>query len=155
MAHTSRLPSEIVVHLKAESGRSLPLHDILVSVNLYWHGRYYYGDLIGLTDDSGTVRITRDRIERDFDGSQYLFPMDLKVSLDETDPVIGIVVQGHLAFLAATKAVGENRMVTPEARAAYARARNADVLTARTQVKLPVTPPDQLTIELTLTASSN
>jgi hypothetical protein len=155
MTHTSRLPSEIVVVLKVERDCSFPLSDILVSLNLYCHGRYYYGDLIGLTDDSGTVRITRDRIQLDFDADERLFPMDYKVPLGETDPIVGIVVQGHSDFLSARSAVEESRMVRPDARAAYARARNADVQTSRTQVKLPVAPPDQLIIELTVTAKAN
>jgi len=151
----SRLPREIVVRLKTESNSIIPLRDVLVSLELYCHGAYYYGDLIGLTDDSGTVRITRDRVQQDFDRDQDLFLMDYKVPLDQTDPVVGIVVRGDSDFLTRKKAVEESRMVRPDARAAYARARNAAVQTARTQVELPAAPSDQLAIELSLTSSDS
>jgi hypothetical protein len=146
----SWLPNEIVVHLKSTGNGSAPLEELLVSLELYWRGLYYFGDLVGLTDDSGVVRITRDRILEDFALNQDLFPMDYKVPLDETDPVVGIIVRGGSEFLTLKTAVDTNPLVTPDARSAYARARNASVRTTRTQIDLLNAPRDLLPVELTL-----
>jgi hypothetical protein len=144
----SRLPNEIIVHVRTLSNGGSPLADLLVSLQLYWHGSYYYGDLIGLTDEFGNARITRDRILRDFDEDQRLFPMDYKVPIDQIDPVAGILVRGHSDFVAARSALEANPLVASDVRAAYMRARNEAVRTGGVQVNLPRSTADRLQVEL-------
>jgi hypothetical protein len=144
----SQLPSELVFNVKNQSSGELPLPDVVVSMELYWRGLYYYGDLIGITDADGTARIARDRLLQDFAKDQHLFPMDFKVPLEQSDAVIGIVVRGESDFLAVREAINKNPLVTFFARDVYARGRNASLQTTRRKIELPATATASLSIDL-------
>ena len=126
-------PPEIRVTL-LEEGQGDGYPGILVSCNFFWHGRYYFGTTVGTTDGSGRTQLKRDQLELDFRENQRLFPMDLKVQLDNCDPLIEVVVRGGAEFSALRDAVERNPLVTPRARAAYAGARNAMVESASSRV---------------------
>ena len=67
---SSRVPTswhpQVVTTVRDEQllpGGSIPAADILVGINLLVSDRYYYGNLLGLTDAAGVAIITRDELE--------------------------------------------------------------------------------------------
>jgi hypothetical protein len=51
-----RLPQQIRVQLQDVSGRNLAAADVLIAINLLLAGRYYYGNILGLTNANGASR---------------------------------------------------------------------------------------------------
>jgi len=93
------LPAAIEVKVLTDDGSDIDGQEILVHLDLLWHGEYYCGVHMGLTDQAGTARISAGEIERQFDENRRLFPMDFKVPLDECDEVARIGIMGSRAFL--------------------------------------------------------
>jgi hypothetical protein len=70
-----RLSNRIAVQLVQPDGGRSGLPDILVALDTFVAGRYYFGTLVGLTDTAGMVMIEGEELARDFRRNQQLFPM--------------------------------------------------------------------------------
>ena len=90
------LPSELSVTFLDARGNAVP--GVLASLYLYWHGQYYYPFPFGLSDTAGSVRADGAEVHRHFRDQQQLYPMDLKVPLEECDEEAGIKVYGGAEF---------------------------------------------------------
>jgi len=132
-----RLPEAIEVAVSDTTGEALA--NILVELDLRWHGNYYFGTHMGLTAADGIARATSGAIEHSFRENQIVFPMDYKVPLDECDDTVGIGVLGSTEFISASSKAEGSRLVTAQAKVNWARAANADVLSRRIDVPVPVT----------------
>jgi len=128
------------------------MKDVLTSVQLYWRGHPYYGDLMGLTDADGLVQITRERLEADFLRDQQLFPMDYREPLDLCDPVLEIKVRGGDEFSNAKVNVETNPLVDADVRDAYARAANQRIASSHVRIDLLDARSDQMAIDMHLNA---
>jgi hypothetical protein len=82
-----RLPNQIAVQLVDPRGNDLREANVLIGLNLLHADRYYYGNLVGLTDSTGRTSITGKEIERRYASDQRNFPMDYKLELIECDAV--------------------------------------------------------------------
>lgn len=121
-----RLPEHIEVRLSDARGGAANEGDILVAVNLLASGRYYYGNLVGLTGTDGVVRQTREELERRYLRDQAHFPMDYKLELIECDPQIELTVLSGAEVATARTAVAEDFSIAVDIRESYARARNQE-----------------------------
>lgn len=120
-----RLPGRVVVQLRDPSGRLLDTPDVLIAINVLHEGRYYYGNLVGLTDPRGQAQVTRDELERRFRADQATYPMDYRIALEDGDPIVEVAVLSEQELSAARVAVASSPVASPELRACYHRARNA------------------------------
>jgi hypothetical protein len=120
-----RLPARIEAHLKNVSGGSLPVADVLVGINLLVGGRYYYGNLLGLTNASGVAIVTRDELDLRFAADRAMYPMDYKVDADACDPLIEVFILSAEQIAAAREAIADSS-VSYDIDEAYQRARNPD-----------------------------
>ena len=75
--------------------------DILVNVEIWQNGMYYFGTAMHLTDDNGKVAISRKSIESSFELDQQAFVMDYKTSLSSCDPQIVLSVLDGRRFVRA------------------------------------------------------
>lgn len=114
----------IRVQLVDTSGESLRVPDVLVGLNILRHGRYYYGNLIGLTNASGLAQVDGSEIEDRFDHDRALFPSDYKTELADCDEQIEVAVLSRKELEEARAAVTESYFVPPETKDLYARAVN-------------------------------
>lgn len=119
-----RLPARIEAHLEHLSGGSLPAADILVGINLLVSGRYYYGNLLGLTDSSGMASVSRDELELRFAADRAMYPMDYKVELGACDSFIEVFILSAEQIARAREAIAASP-VSYDIDEAYQRARNA------------------------------
>jgi hypothetical protein len=149
----SRLPQQITAHL-IPGGTVASVGDILVSLQLYWRGQPYYADMLGLTDQSGLVQISRTKIQSDFSRDQKLFPMDYKERLDLCDPMIDIVIRGGKEFVQALESISSNPLVDADVLEAYAMARNRDVHSTRVRVDLLAKPSNHLIVDVPVAPTS-
>lgn len=142
-----RFPDRLLVRVTAgSSGR--PVADVAVHLDVRWHGRYYFGHLLGLTDERGQVEERRPALDAIFRQAQRDFPMDYKVPLADCDAVVGVGVRGGTEFETARQAAAGSSLVLPECRAIWARARNAEVATTTREVDLGASPPDLVVVTL-------
>lgn len=118
-----RLPNQIAVTLVNRYGEPLRQPDVLVGVNLLREGRYYYGNLVGLTDRDGRVLLEGAELERRYAADQRNFPMDYKVELIECDAIGELVVLSHDEISQALTSL-ESFGVSGDFRRMYARAAN-------------------------------
>lgn len=114
----------IAVQLTNASGRPLRERNVLVAVNLLSGGRYYYGNLIGLTDSRGYASTTRETLEREFYRDRASFPMDYKLELIECDNNVELVLLSREEIQKAQAAIEQFGDVDSAVVSAYARARN-------------------------------
>lgn len=119
-----RLPSRIVVTLAHPSGQRLSEANVLIGINLLLSGRYYYGNLVGLTDKAGAVGVDGEQIERRYAGDQNDSPMDYKVELIECDSVVEIVLLAHEDVQTAITALEGSVGQSAEFRDMYLKATN-------------------------------
>ncbi len=118
-----RLPNQLAVTVVDRFGNVFRHSDILIGINLLLNGRYYYGNLFGLTDSDGRVSLAGTELEKRYAADQRAFPMDYKVELIECDPVGELVLLSHddisraLSGLESFPASGEFRLM-------YSRATN-------------------------------
>ena len=120
-----RLPMKVGAQLQDVDGHRMGAADVLIAINFLVNGRYYYGNLIGLTDQTGAVQLARDELDLRFAADRALFPMDYKVDLDDCDPIVEICLLSEGEIEAAKTAVQDSEFVTPEIRASYDSAKNA------------------------------
>lgn len=99
--------------------------DVLVAVNLLVSTRYYYGNLVGLTDGAGRVSITSEELERRYASDQARFPMDYKLELIACDAIAEVVLLSEAEVVDATRAIEADFSVSPAIQGFYRRARNA------------------------------
>lgn len=144
----SFLPKRLVVRL-IPSDRQMPVKNILVTVQLLWRGRPYFGDVVGLSDSSGTAGVTSEKIERDFKKNTELFPMDYKVPLDQCDVAVELSVVGGGEFNTRLRSISSG-LVDPDIRNMYKRAKNSDVESARKTVDLRGLTSDEVVVDLPL-----
>ena len=93
---TLELPAAVEVELVPEQGADVA--GLLVAIDVHHAGRYYYGTLVGLSDDAGRVRLERGALERDFAADQRLFLMDYRVPLEQCDVEAAVRVDGGQDF---------------------------------------------------------
>jgi hypothetical protein len=132
-----QLPEAMEVAVSDTTGEALA--NILVNLDLRWHGNYYFGTHVGLTAADGIARATASAIAHSFRESQIAFPMDYKVPLAECDDTVGIGVLDSTEFISASREAASSGLVTAQAKGDWARAANADVLSRRIDVPVPVT----------------
>ncbi len=120
-----RLPGRVAVQLRDVRGHPLAAADILIAINVLHEGRYYYGNLVGLTDPSGRAQLTRDELDLRFVADKVSYPMDYKIDLEDADPLIEIALLSDQEIAEAKVAVESSRCVSPDIGLCYHRARNA------------------------------
>lgn len=130
------VPERVTVQLVDQHNHPLCEPDILIALNTFIAGRYYYGSILGLTDAVGRATTTGGALLNLFHQDQGLFPMDYRVPLEECDPVIELVILCPEEVDQSRVAVRESYWVSPAVRDAYERARNARVAAVAATVAL-------------------
>ena len=125
-----RLPARLEVQLLDMKGSTLRERDVLVAINLLAHGRYYYGNLVGLTDMSGCATIEGVEVEGRFIADRAAYPAEYKLDLNECDEAIELVILSAKAIDDARCAVAQQSGIPPYVRDCYDRARNDEVTPA-------------------------
>ena len=143
-----RLPKIVEARVRTSDGELV--EDLLVSVAALWKGNNYYGSVMGLTDDLGQVRLTRDQFLSDFEEDRRTFPMDLKLPLDECDPALEIIVRGGAEFRELKQSIEASTLIDPDVPPLYARARNERFRTSRQRLDLTGNLPDAVRIEIAI-----
>jgi len=139
------LPSELSVTFLDTTGNAVP--GVLASLYLYWHGLDYYPFPFGLSDAAGLVRASAPEVERHFHEQQQLFPMDLKVPLEECDEEAGISIIGGAEFEEHRRSLRPG-WTEPRWMEQWRSARNAQFATSTTKVSLTSTLGRSLSITL-------
>lgn len=124
---------------------------VLVALNTLVDGRYYYGNLVGLTDMGGSASIERHELDLRFAADQGMFPMDYKVPLDECDPFIEVSLMSRSELAEARAAVASSSFVSEDIRNAYAAARNELYRPSRARVWADLPKQSLLLVTLTTT----
>ena len=143
-----------IVEAKVISSDGNPVEDLLVSIAALLRGNHYYGDVMGLTDSRGEVRLTRDRFLGDFEQDRRSFPMDYKIPLDGCDPALDIIVRGGAEFRELKHSTETSTLVDPKVTALYARARNELFVTTRQRVDLTGSPPAIVRVRIDIDRAS-
>ncbi len=123
------MPPSLEIRIVDQNGA--PVAGALVSVRTFYEAQYYYGNLLGLTDEQGVVCLTRKQLHQDFERDQLMFPMDYKVGLDECDPEIEVLIRGGAEFRQAKHTLASNSLVSEDVRLLYDRAVNEGLGSAR------------------------
>lgn len=118
------LPLGFEVRLTTVMGQPLHAKDVLVGVNFILGGRYYYGNLIGLTDAKGVAKVERPVLVRRFESDRAAFPMDYKVGLETLDSCIEVMVLNATEIATAVDAVESGSPVGQQFAEMYQRAQN-------------------------------
>jgi hypothetical protein len=146
------LPGRVTVQLQDVRGRPLAASDVLIAINLLHEGRYYYGNLLGLTDSRGRAELTRHELELRFVADKVSYPMDYKIELEDADPLVEVALLSHQEIAEAMAAVESSPSVSPDIRLCYYRARNAYFTPATLRFWADL--PGVAVAELTLTTSA-
>jgi hypothetical protein len=128
---------------------------VLVAVSTLLNGGYYFGDLMGLTNEQGVVRITGEQLRRDFEANQKTFPMDFKIALEDCDAALDVIVRGGEEFRDLKGSIESSSLVRSNVKALYARARNEMFESTRMRLDLSGRPRRVDPVELVLDASLN
>ena len=120
-----RLPGRVAVQLQDVRGRPLAAPDVLIAINVLHAGRYYYGNLVGLTDSNGRAELTRDELDLRFVADKVSYPMDYTIELEDADPLIEVALLSEQEIAEARAAVDSSPSISREIGASYHRARNA------------------------------
>lgn len=148
------LPAQISVQLVDGGGKPLRQNNVLVGLNLLRNGRYYYGNLIGLTSTSGTVTISGVEIERRYLRDQLLYPSDYKLELVECDSDIEVLLLSGADIERAREGIRENDQLEPFVPTSYARARNRDFRPTLARVSTEARTQRELYVYLTTTVTT-
>ena len=124
---TLHLPAELAVTVITDDPAVTDLADILVNADFYLEGRYYYGDLLGLTDPAGQLLVPKRHILEGFRESQLGGIMDYKVPLDRCDANATIRIPGGGDFRFNQLLVPGSAHISNWAQDIWARARNVDL----------------------------
>lgn len=119
-----RLPARVTVQLVDSGGHALRASGILVSINTLVDGHYYYGNLVGLTDEGGLASIDRHELDLRFAADRGMFPMDYKVAFEECDPLIEVSLMSQAELAEARAAIASSSFISEDIRKAYAVASN-------------------------------
>jgi len=130
-----QLPRSVSVKLVDPQGTPLAEPDVLVGINLLSSGRYYYGNLVGLTDSQGVAIVTGDELEARYRADQAEFPMDYKLELIECDANIELVLLSDREIEDALNAIDALSIPSRALRSVYARARNAEFTSALQKIE--------------------
>lgn len=130
-----QLPRSVSVRLVDPTGTPLAEPDVLVGINMLSSGRYYYGNLVGLTDSRGVAVVTGDDLEARYRADQAEFPMDYKLELIECDADIELVLLSVREIEDALSAIDALAIPSRVLRSVYARARNAKFTTALQKIE--------------------
>lgn len=123
------LPDEIIIRVESEGRSDGSVVDLLITVDFELDGRYYFGSLVGLTDALGVAQTTRQALATHFRDNQAMFPKHYWVPLEECDGMVLFAVPGGAHFQSQATAATSAPMISPTARALWARARNGQVAT--------------------------
>jgi hypothetical protein len=124
----------INIQLTTGDHKPLPIHDVLVLINLFTGGRYRYGFIAGRTDKEGRLNVTYDDIEKLRRANAQEFLMDYNTKLEDCDPLAQIVVPSEEDLLARKEKVFENLGSDPDWAATWPA--NAKVKAQESTVKL-------------------
>lgn len=119
-----RLPTRIEAHLTDTAGHALREPAVLVAVNLLSHGRYYFGNLIGLTNENGVAVIEGVELELRYLDDRARYPMDYKLELSDCDELIEVVLLSGAELVQAREAMAQGSDVASSIRSQYGTARN-------------------------------
>lgn len=143
------LPRRVEVRLKDIRDRPLAAADILIGLNLLVEGRYYYGNLVGLTNDQGHAVVLGQELETRFDIDRARFPMDYKVGLDGCDSTIEVQILSESEVETARRSIAADYSIAPSIRDLYDQARNERVAPALARVQVSSAMAQDLVIDLT------
>jgi len=121
-----RLPGRIQARLQDISGAELRTADVLIGINTFRNGKYYYGNLLGLTDPMGRVELPRHELELRFAADRVAFPSDFTTDLETSDERVEIVLLTAAELEQARESIAQDRAISQDIRAAYEMARNAE-----------------------------
>lgn len=129
------LPASVRAELRDFTGQRLHMRNILIGINLFVDGRYYYGNIVGLTDAQGSAELARSELDLRFAADRAAYPADYRLDLEECDSILEVFIlpQAEIAALlgdSAAKAVVDKRILE-----LYASSRNELVTPA--WLKLP------------------
>jgi len=147
-----RLPGRVEVRLTDLSGERLNAAGILIGLNVLLDGRYYYGNLVGLTDQRGSTSIARSEIDLRFAADRALYPIDYKVQLEDCDSQVELILLSEAELAEASRAVAANPGISADIREQYAAARNR--LFAPALVRFWADLPQQAAVVLTIPTHS-
>jgi hypothetical protein len=125
-----------------------------VSLDIRIAGRYYFGTILGLTDQAGETEIADSQVQDDFKRNQQLFMMDFKVPLEQCDSVIGIKLHGAGEFRSAQQIALNGPLVAPDARALWAKARNSEIESASVEADTTDS-PSELIVDVPIKPASD
>ena len=131
-----RMPNEMHVQLIDTRGRALEVANILIGINTLVEGRYYYGNLVGLTDRTGSATASGPSIERDFHRDRASYPMDYRIDLDQCDDELEFLILSPEELEEARSAVSDDFTINAQVRESYARALNQLVKPALKRVRV-------------------
>jgi len=129
-----RLPTRIEAHLIDTAGRALGEPGVLIAVNILSNGRYYFGNLVGLTNEAGVAAIEGVELELRFLDDRRRYPMDYKLELSECDELMEIVLLSADDIRQTSEAIEQGAEITPSIRSQYAAARNSNFTQAAVRV---------------------
>lgn len=130
------MPNEMHVQLIDARGRALEVANILIGINTLIEGRYYYGNLVGLTDRTGSATASGSSIARDFHRDRASYPMDYRVDLDQCDDELEFLILSPEELEEARSAISDDFSVNAHVRASYAQALNHLVKPALKRVRV-------------------
>lgn len=130
-----RIPSQIAVQLVDRSGTPIRAENVLVAVNLLRAGRYYYGNVIGLTDSHGRAELQGSILEQRYASDRHNFPSDYKLELIECDPEAEFVLLSEQDIQAAIDGL-EPFGSSGDFRRMYERAQNGNFSPATVRCQL-------------------
>lgn len=131
-----RMPTEMRIQLVDARGRALEVANILVGINTLVQGRYYYGNLVGLTDRAGSATVSGMSIARDFHRDRASYPMDYRVDLEQCDDELEFLILSPEELEEARSAISDDFSVNAHVRESYAQALNHLVKPALKRVRV-------------------
>jgi len=120
-----KFPATLSVQLEAPPGSETSIEGLMVSLDTFIEGRYYWGTVLGLTDATGKVSVLGADLIAEFENDRHTFLMDYRVPLENCDSRVRVHIEGGGAFAAGKKLVSTAPLVTAKAKAAWGSARNA------------------------------
>jgi hypothetical protein len=142
------LPKSIAVQLVDGAGVRLEEPDVMVHIHIFVAGQYYFGSILGLTDERGLASIRSAELEEHFEEDRQLFPMDYKVPLRECDSAIEIIVRGAKEAAMLRDANGASPFMSSNSKELLERARNREFLSTSLHVDVKTRIGDRMIVAL-------
>src|SRR5690242_13942352 len=121
-----RLPARLQMQLVDASATPLHQPDVLVAVNFLANGHYYYGNLIGLTNETGVASIDGGQLAARYAADQKRYPADYKLGLLDCDEMIEVALLSGEEIRRSLEAVRRDSSISDDIRQCYMRALNAE-----------------------------